>query len=289
MMSIRAALVLLSLTLAGCAANAPPREGLMNIGDASLNYHMTGGAGTPIVFIHGWALNMDVWNDQVAAFSPAYRVIRYDLRGFGKSTGHADETADADDLRILLDSLGVSSAHLVGLSRGAGVASDFAVRWPDRAKSVVLYGFGPTPDFPLPPEMRDGPPFGPIARAHGLDSLKQWLAASPLAWEPPNRPDIKAKLEPIIAAYDGRDLLDARPPSGRVQPATLDEVSRLRIPTLVLHGDHDMPLLQAVADSLIAKRPAARRVVIKNAGHGAHLHQPDEFNREVLAFLAAVP
>lgn len=286
MMAARADVMLLALLVAGCAPQAPARQGLMNVGDASLSYDATAGGDTPVVFIHGWALNKDVWNDQVAAFAPAYRVIRYDLRGFGKSTGDADNTANADDLRILLDSLGVRSAHLVGMSRGAGVAADFAVRWPDRVRTLVLYGFGPTPDFPLPPEMAGGPPFAAIARAHGVDSLKQWLTASPIAWEPPDRPDIRAKLAPIMAAYDGRDLLHDRPPSGRVSPATIESLSRLTIPTLLLHGDHEMPMLQALADSLLRRMPTARRVVIRNAGHGAHLHQPDEFNREVLAFLA---
>lgn len=289
MMIRRAGVALVSLSIAGCAPDAPARQGLMDVGDASLNFEATAGNDTPVVFIHGWALNLDVWNDQVAAFSPAHRVIRYDLRGFGKSTGDADETADADDLRILLDSLGVRSAHLVGLSRGAGVAADFAVHWPDRVKTLVLYGFGPTPDFPLPPEMAGGPPFAAIAHAHGVDSLKQWLMASPLAWEPPGRPDIRAKLGPIMAAYDGRDLFHTRPRSGRVAPATIESLSRLTVPTLVLHGDHEMPMLQALADSLVGRMPAARRLVIANAGHGAHLHQPDEFNREVLAFLAAAP
>jgi pimeloyl-ACP methyl ester carboxylesterase len=278
--------VILLALLTACAPQAPARQGLMNVGDASLRYEATAGGRTPVVFIHGWALNMDVWNDQLAAFSPTHRVIRYDLRGFGQSTGDADNTANADDLRILLDSLGVRSAHLVGLSRGAGVAADFAVHWPDRVKTLVLYGFGPTPDFPLPPEMAGGPPFAAIARAHGVDSLKQWLMASPLAWEPPDRPDIRAKLGPIMAAYDGRDLLHSRPPSGRVAPATIEDLSRLTIPTLLLHGDHEMPMLQALADSLMRRMPTARRLVIRNAGHGAHLHRPDEFNREVLAFLA---
>ena len=285
----RAALALVCTLIAGCAPDTPARRGLMDIGDASLNYEATAGGDSPVVFIHGWALNLDVWNDQVAAFSPAHRVIRYDLRGFGKSTGDADATANADDLRILLDSLGVRSVHLVGLSRGAGVAADFAVHWPERVESLVLYGFGPTPDFPLPPEMAGGPPFAAIARAHGVDSLKQWLMGSPIAWEPPGRPDIRAKLAPIMAAYDGRDLFHTRPPSGRVAPATIEDLSRLTVPTLFLHGDHEMPVLQAVADSLLRRMPRARRQVIANAGHGAHLHQPDEFNRVVLAFLSGAP
>ena len=266
------------------ALEAQTREGLISVGDAQLHYEVSG-TGPALVFVNGWALSLRAWDDQVAAFSPRYQVIRYDARGFHKSTGHGDRSADPDDLRILLDSLGVRTAAVVGLSRGSLVAADFAARWPERVSALVLYAMGPTPDYPAPREGRAVPNFGEIARAHGLDSVFKSIAASPLAWRPPDRPETDQRIALAMAGYDGRDLLDPRPESGRVKPATLEELVHLRVPMLILHGDHELPLLRAVDDSLAKRIPGAKRVVIKDAGHGAHFAQPEAFNRELEAFL----
>lgn len=280
---------LLGVSLVSAVAAAQVRSGMMDIGDASLRYELSGAGGHVVVLVHGWALTQDIWDDQVAALSPSYRVLRYDMRGFGKSTGNADRSAEPDDLRILLDSLGIQTpVHLVGLSRGANVVADFAARWPHRVRSLVLYGFGPTPDFPIA-RGAGRPPFRAIARSHGVDSLKRFIANSPLGWRPAGAPTpAMLRLDTLMMSYDARDLLHDAAPANRVAEATLGELSRLRVPVLLLHGDHEMPLLKAVADSLARRQPGARKVVIANAGHGAHFHQPEMFNREVLAFLRQV-
>lgn len=86
--------------LVGSDAFAQARR--VSVGDVTLVYEDVG-RGMPIVFIHGWAQDRTIWPDQVAAFSSRYRVITFDKRGFGESTGHADPTADPDDLRMLLE------------------------------------------------------------------------------------------------------------------------------------------------------------------------------------------
>lgn len=260
----------------------------IRIGDARINYEITG-SGPVVVLIHGWALDLTVWDDQIPVLARGHRVLRYDLRGFGGSTGHADITGDADDLRILLDSLGIRSAYVVGLSRGSRVALDFAVAFPERVRALVLYGPPPPADFqPLPPGNGPEARFGDVARRYGLDSVRKLFSASPVAWNPPNRPDVDARLARIWSRYDGRDLLDPHPESGRVPPARMDQVPTIRVPTLVIVGDHESPLFRAVGDTLIHHIAGARMVVIPDAGHGAHLHQPERFNRELLAFLESV-
>ena len=271
-----------------CApAMAQTRSGMMSVGDARLNFEISG-RGQPVVLIHGWALSLATWDDQVAAFAPKYRVLRYDLRGYGKSTGHADPSADPDDLRILFDSLGIRSAHVVGLSLGAQAAQNFAVAFPTRVRTLVLYGAGPMPGFPAPPEPTADELFGELVRKHGMDSLRRLLMASDVAWRPPGRPDVDEWLRKTVAAYEGRDILDPRPPSGRVRDATLDEVSRIRVPMLIIHGDHDFPLVQALADTLIRRMPNARKLVFKGAGHGVHPVHPQAFNRALVEFFESV-
>lgn len=268
------------------------RAGTVNVGDAEINYELTGAPGAKtIVFIHGWALSLAAWDDQVRAFSPHYRVLRYDLRGFGKSTGHADPTAEPDDLRILLDSLGIRTAYLAGLSRGARVVRDFVAAFPERVDALVLYGAGPMPGFPVPPELRpqfSAASLAEIAQKYGMDSIRKFVAASEIAWKPPGRPDLEERSRRTMAAYEGRDLLDPRPPSGRVPPATIDQLGKIRVPTLVIYGDHERALGKMVADTLMRRIPNARRVIIKDGGHGAHAAQPEQFNKALMAFFKEV-
>ena len=257
-------------------------------GDAAINYEVAG-EGSPLVLIHGWAQDLTIWDQQVREFARHYRVIRYDRRGYGKSTGHADATADPDDLRILLDSLDIRSAHILGLSAGSRVALNFAVAFPERVKALVVYGqallpgFTPAPTGPTPVMV-----LREIARKHGLDSAGKVLMAHPLSWTPPDRLDVRETYRALWTRYSGRDLLDPKPESGRVPHATLDQIGSLRMPALVISGDHDLPLFLQVADTLVRRIPGAQRVVIPNAGHGAHFARPAEFNAAVLRFLGVV-
>jgi pimeloyl-ACP methyl ester carboxylesterase len=255
----------------------------VNVGDAVINYEVTG-QGEVLVLIHGWAQDLTIWDDQVRDFSSRYRVLRFDRRGYGRSTGHADESADPDDLRILLDSLGIQKASVLGLSAGSDCALNFAVAFPDRVNKVVLYGQGPPAGFG---EVMDPfPMFRALVQAHGLDSLGKLIRAHPLAWMPPNRPDLQELLVKQWSRYEGRDLLDPRPPSNRVPQARMEQLGAIRAPVLVIHGDHEMALFQQVADTLVRRIPGARREVIKDGGHGAHFAQPTVFNDVVLRFLA---
>jgi pimeloyl-ACP methyl ester carboxylesterase len=258
----------------------------MNVGDATLRYELSG-SGPVVVLIHGWAQDLEIWDEQVAALSPDYRVLRYDRRGYGRSTGHADPTADPDDLRILLDRLGIRTATVLGLSAGAGAALTFGVAFPDRTDALILYGLGPPAGFyrRLPPIFAS---FRQVARDHGLDSLGKLVLAMPLAWRPPNRPDLDSLYRRSWARYEARDLLDPEEPSGRVTPARVEDFGRIRVPTLLIHGDHEMPLAIEVADTAMRRLPNARRIVIADGGHGAHFAQPARFNAAVREFLATV-
>src|SRR5437762_14098015 len=120
-------LLLVPLLLVSRTLGAQTRT--LNVGDATINYDVTG-KGPTVVFIHGWSHNISVWDDQVPAFKSRYRVVRYDSRGFGRSTGYADESAEPQDLLLLLEALRVKRAYIVGQSRGGSVALRFASGYP---------------------------------------------------------------------------------------------------------------------------------------------------------------
>jgi len=274
----------LLILLVGAVGVGYAQTRTLNVGDATINYDVAG-KGPTVVFIHGWSHNISVWDDQVPAFKSRYRVVRYDSRGFGRSTGYADESAEPQDLLLLLEALRVKRAYIVGHSRGGSVALRFASAYPSHVAGLVLYGAFPE-GFPAPPEV--GQMFGSlpaIAKQNGLDSVGKLVLASPIAWVPPGRNDVTDRYRRLWASYSGKDLLDPHAESGHVPAVTIPQLANIRVPTLVIVGDHEAPFIAAVADTLAQRIPGAKKVVIPNAGHGAHFAQPASFNSALMDFI----
>ena len=274
----------LLILLVGAVGVGYAQTRTLNVGDATINYDVAG-KGPTVVFIHGWAHNISVWDDQVPAFKSRYQVVRYDSRGFGRSTGYADESAEPQDLLLLLEALRVKRAYIVGHSRGGSVALRFASAYPSHVAGLVLYGAFPE-GFPAPPDV--GQMFGSlpaIAKQNGLDSVGKLVLASPIAWVPPGRNDVIDRYRRLWASYSGKDLLDPHAESGRVPAVTIPQLANIRVPTLVIVGDHEAPFIAAVADTLAQRIPGAKKVVIPNAGHGAHFAQPASFNSALMDFI----
>jgi 3-oxoadipate enol-lactonase len=266
------------------ARTASAQQRTINVGDALINYDVSG-RGPAIVLIHGWTHNMSVWDDQVAALKSRYEVVRFDRRGAGKSTGYEDRSADPQDLLLLLESLHIPRAYIVGHSRGGDVALRFAVAYPQRVSGLVLYSAFPE-GFPRTPDMDQFFASLPVvAQKNGLDSVGKLILGSPLGWVPPGRNDIVERYRHLWATYSGKDLLDPRPESNRVARPTPDQIKQLRVPTLVIVGDHDAPFITNAADSLSHLIPGAKKLVIPNAGHGAHFAQPASFNSALMDFV----
>ena len=284
---MRRMILLLAALLLSFGGAATAQERKLNVGDAVISYDVTG-RGRVVVFIHGWTQNKSIWDDQVPVFSKRYRVVRYDSPGYGKSTGFSDESAEPLSLLILLEALRIDHAYIVGLSRGGDVALRFAAAYPQKVDGLVLYGAG-HPSVPVPPEVLQV--FGSlpgIAKQYGLDSVGKLVLSSDLAWVPPGRTDITERYRRLWASYAGKDLLDPHPESGLVPMPNTTWLSTLRVPTLVINGDHDLPFIAAAADTFAHRIPNVKKVVIPNGGHGAHFAQPTTFNGALLDFFNEV-
>jgi pimeloyl-ACP methyl ester carboxylesterase len=275
--------------LVAAPLGAQVRSGTMNVGDASLRYELSG-RGETVVLVHGWANTLAIWDDQVDAFRKHFQVLRYDRRGFGRSTGDADVSADPDDLRILMDSLGIAAAYVVGLSAGSEVATRFAFANPKRTLALVRLSGPPPQGMPGAPAANDGQVMANIARTYGMDSLHKFVL-SRVGYVPPD--ETAAERQRRVSRqrtwdYSGRDLLDPKPQSGRVPAVPWARISELAVPTLLVNGMHDNARALMVADSLAKYLPNVKKVVIPRAGHAANVGQPEEFNRTVLEFLGAL-
>jgi pimeloyl-ACP methyl ester carboxylesterase len=112
-------------------------SGQVNVGGAAL-YYEAAGAGSPIVLLHGLDLDHRMWDEQVVPLAHAHTVVRYDFRGFGRSTAGSQSGTHVADLKALLDHLELVSVSLVGISLGGGVAIDFATAYPNAVRALIL-------------------------------------------------------------------------------------------------------------------------------------------------------
>lgn len=242
------------------------------------------GEGMPVVLIHGFSLDLRMWDWQVPDLVAAgYRVIRYDLRGFGRSTLPGPEPySHADDLCAVLDAAGIRRAALVGLSLGANVACACALEHPDRVAALVLASSG-LPGHPWreerPPEAAEA-----HARRHGIEAGRRFWLAHPLFESVRARPDAAAALDRMVGEYSGWHW--ANPNPQRPPPRVAERLPEIEVPALVLTGEHDVAGYREIGDVLAAGMPRARRVRLPEVGHMMNMEDPALFNRTVLAFLA---
>jgi pimeloyl-ACP methyl ester carboxylesterase len=225
-----------------------------------------------------------MWDDQFDALSGVFRVVRYDVRGFGRSSPMKGPYAHHEDLYGLLRFLGIERASLVGLSLGGGIAMDFALQHPEMVEKLVLVGPG-----------LSGFKFSDDTKEPWMDSLRTaWEARDStrmaLLWlqSPYMRPAMRdSALASRLRRLSAQNAsLWVQPDSERVmQPPAIGRLSEIRAPTLVILGALDTPDIKAITDTLLRNIPGARRVVIEDAGHMVNMEKPAEINRAVLSFL----
>lgn len=243
------------------------------------------GEGMPVVFIHGWTLDLDVWNPQAATLGRSMRVIRLDRRGFGLSQGTPSRAADCDDLRAFLDRLGLARVSLVGASQGARVALSFAIELPERVAGLVLDG--PPDEIGEPAAAGDGDfsmdEFRRLAHDGGVEAFRRIWRAHALMKLHSTDAGMHALLESMLARYPARDLLEPVAPPSR--PAGLSTLERIRTPVLVVNGQFDTQARLRAGERLRQSLPVAERSVIPGAGHLPNLDNPVAYNEAVGNFL----
>ena len=258
-------------------------------GRPRLNYELTG-AGSPLVLLHGWTHDLRVWELQVPALARDLAVLAVDRRGWGQSGGRPDVSTDAEDLRTLLDELGIESAGILGHSQGAQSALSFALACPDRVDSLILVGMPPPAGFGVPwtgPDAMTVDVFQ-VMEDDGIDAVQEILFSHPLGrgFEEGGR---GAEIVADLWNTNGeRALADHRSLQGSAPPPAIEQLPGVAVPTLVVTGEWEIPYFQLVSDAVAYAVPRAERVVIPGGGHAIHVQQPERFNEEVLRFLSTV-
>ncbi|MGW6416120.1 alpha/beta fold hydrolase [Streptomyces sp. NPDC055055] len=250
----------------------------------TLSHDQAGHGPSTVVLLHSGVCDRRMWDGQFSALAAAgHRVVRCDLRGFGDTPVDAPHT-HAEDVRDLLDHLGVERAAVVGSSFGGRVALELAARHPDRVTALALLGSG-MPGMEPSAELRAwGAREDALLEAGDLDAAVElnvdtWLG-----------PEAGADARALVREAQRRAFevqLAAPEEYGPVDPGvTRDELAGIPAPALVAVGAHDLPDFRAVAAELAGLLPAARLLALDWAGHLPALERPDETARLLAAFLA---
>jgi pimeloyl-ACP methyl ester carboxylesterase len=252
-------------------------------GGSSL-YYEEAGAGRACVLIHANMLDCRMWDFNFLPLASGARVIRYDMRGFGKSAPSDGRMGAAvADLRGLLDYLSVEKAVICGTSMGGVVATHFALLHPERTAGLILSD-SDLSGFPISAELAQ-----PILDTHrALDdgdtarAVEIWLNHAlllptrryPAAWELLNR---------IVSEYTWHNWLSGR--TYLIDPPALGRLHEINAPTLILTGAEDLPRFHAIADTLARAIPHCRRLTLPATAHLPSMEAPEVFNALLRDFL----
>ena len=234
-----------------------------------------------VVLIHDGIVHSAVWDDVWPDFCKHFHTIRYDRRGYGRTPAATTWYTETEDLVALLRQRKVSHAVLVGSSHGGELSIDFTLQYPAIVQQLVVVGAVvsgfPYTDHFLNRGMNNSRPFEKNDVATGLANWAKdkYLLA-------PGHEAAQKRLLALLTA-NPQDMTHSdyarptRPAIGRLQ--------EIRVPTLILVGDADIPDVQAHAGAIEAGIPGSKRVIVSDAGHLMYMEHPKEFSRQVIGFI----
>ncbi len=247
------------------------------------------GAGTPIVLLHAGVADNRMWDDQFYVLAEHHRVVRCDLRGYGKSQLPNGPFAYHEDIQLLIDELGLSSTWLVGASFGAQVAVDYYLSNPKRVRGLVLVspvvsGLKPTDEIKQFNESENA-----LLEAGNLEeatelNLRMWV-------EGPYRSnkEVDAPLRNKVADMQMKAFSQPFPEAVsllRLDPPAIERLHEIQVPTLVVSGALDVPGFVRFSEELVEQVPGAKRVVIPAVAHVVSMEAPQTFIDLVFEFIS---
>jgi len=264
------------------------QSGVAAVNGAQITYDVVG-QGSALVLMHAGICDRRMWDAQFDVFARSHRVLRYDARGFGASDFPPGSYAHHEDLRALLDALGVDRATLIAVSMAGEIALKFALTHPQHVSGLILCTTGAAGEASaavkqLWADADAAYEAGDIAKAVEIESCG-WVDGphrSPTEVDPAVRERARlmntALWERIAREPDAGEEAGFSPP-------VPDRLAELRVPTLLIRGDLDQSHILSSMDHLGVAIPGAESVTIRGTAHLPSMERPEEFNRMVTEFL----
>ena len=268
-------------------------KGYLDLGDGQL-YYECAGEGVPLVLTHAAFLDCRMFDDIWEPLARHFKVVRYDMRGFGQSSPANGAACRRADLDRLLKHLGLTHIHLLGCSMGGQISLDLALEQPEHIASLTLVDSSPS-GFELegaPPrylfEMFAAVQSGEVEQASELQ-IRIWLDGE--AREPGQvDPELRRKALEMnrIAVTRKTFFLADQQPINPLDPPAITRLDDVNCPTLIVVGSLDHPEVLRAADVMATLIPNARQVTLDGGGHVPSYEQPQNFVSQLLEFLMEV-
>ena len=279
-------------------AQGTHQTGIAHVNGTELYYEVAG-AGHPFTLIHGLLLDRRSWDDEFDVFAQQYTVLRYDLRGWGDSAQEEAEPSFSprQDLLSLLQYLNIEKTYLLGLSGGGTLALDFTLAHPDKVDALILVSSDPSG---YAPPMSDaiqtfaGQYYGALRQkdiAGAAEATVRFWTDGPR--RAPEQVDAQARerITTMSKQHIERhgDFMAHEQHMIPLDPPAINRLAEVKVPTLIVVGDEDVPEIIEAAGILEQGITGAQKVVIAGTAHHPHMEKPKEFIRVVLDFLKGVP
>jgi 3-oxoadipate enol-lactonase len=256
-------------------------------------YAEEAGEGDAITMLHGFLVDSGQWDAEFAVLAGTHHVLRYDARGFGRSTIEPGSYAHHEDLAAVLDARSIQCTALLACSGGAATALDFTLAYPERVTALILVGAGYWGRF-----ADSTPAARAFLQALGTLDINGLIDSSLRAFtdgprRSPNEVDPVARkhTEAMTTRLFKREIsywtgaaLDQRVP----QPGALERLHEIDVPTVLIVGSEDQIEARNLAGELAQGIPHARALMIHGAGHHTNLEAPAQVLAEIRGVLGVV-
>lgn len=268
-------------------------KGVLSINGGKL-YYEESGSGEAVILLHAHSFDLRMWDAQVEALAQHYRVIRYDLRGYGKSSMPDPRRffRHVDDLAQLIQRLEISKVHLIGLSLGSMVAVDYLALYPEKVLSVSAASSGlyVSEDAQWLPFTEEEQSEEDSAQNDvDITAFKQEWFQGLLGSCGPNRETIKNELWVMIREWSAwQPLYERRWPL--VGPSLIDSLKRnsASVPLLIIIGQEDSNGSRESSTRLAELMPQAQTVYLEQSGHMSNMETPEAFNEALQSFIQSI-
>lgn len=244
-----------------------------------------------MVLLHGQTLDARMWDEQVEPLARTYRVLRFDMRGHGRSEGVTGSFSQRDDVLALMDFLGIKQAHLIGLSMGGRVACDIACTHPARVRSLTVMSSAIRPNAEDETFKRVSSYVETAMSGDLKTGLQSWLS-DPLFDSARAIPSVYERLRAMVLEAHlalGSGAFFANPLCVEpIDPPAVDRLAQITAPCLVLAGELDLPFFREGCAALSLGAPKATFIDVKAAGHMCNMERPNVVTELVLDFLSAL-
>ncbi len=278
-------------SLFACNSALRDETGFIQAGQLKVYYEREG-KGPDLLLLHAGLQQLDMWEPQVNELKNKFTILRIDLPGHGLSEGSDSSILVADVIKNILDSLGIEKISVAGLSMGSVSAQDFAIAYPQYLNKLILMAPGVNGFEKVKPvdslsmawysEM--------LTYLEKKDTMNAALAFTRAWAEGPYRElDVTRPVTKYVVAttrYNMRMHKLSGWPNMQMNPPAFEKLSTIKAPTLIIHGDKDLPYIMECSLFLEKNILGSKRVLIQDVAHMFNMEKPSEVNKLIADFLS---